>query len=211
MKLTTVLPPSPAIVRTKYRVTLTDAERSDLTRLVSTGRTAARVIAHAHVLLKADTSEPGPSWSDEQIRAAFGLGLTTIARIRRRFVDHGVDAALHRQPFRTARLRKLDGRAEAQLVAVACSAPPAGRARWTLQLRTDHLVALGVSDPLSDETVRRVLKKTSSSRGNGRCGCCRRRRTGRTWQQWRTCWTWMSDRMMPGGRRYAWTNCTSNW
>jgi transposase len=159
MKLTTVQQPPPAIIQAKYRVTLTDAERADLTRLVTTGQSAARVIAHAHVLLRADTSAPGPSWTDEQIRTAFGLSLTTIARIRRRFVDQGVDAALYRQPFRTLRPRKLDGRAEAHLVALACSAPPEGRARWTLQLLTDHLVALGVSDPISDETVRRVLKK----------------------------------------------------
>ena len=159
MKLTTVLSPPPAIIRTKYWVTLTDPERVDLTRLVTTGRAAARVIAHAHVLLKADASESGPAWSDEQIRAAFGLGLTTIARIRRRFVDQGLDGALYRLPFGTPRRRKLDGRAEAHLVALACSAPPEGRARWTLQLLTDHLVALGVSDPISDETVRRVLKK----------------------------------------------------
>jgi Homeodomain-like domain len=165
MNLTTVLLPPPAIVRAKYVVTLTAEERADLTRLVRTGRAAARVIAHAQVLPRADASTEGAHWTDEQIRDAFGLGPTTLARIRRRFVEQGVEAALQRRPTPTPRLRKLDGRAEAQLVALACSAPPQGRARWTVQLLTDHFVALGVSESVSDETVRRVLKKTNWGRG----------------------------------------------
>lgn len=154
------LPPEP-IISTKYVVTLTPEERADLTTLVRTGRRAARTILHAQVLLKADAAPGGPGWTDETIREAFGIGLTAIARIRRRFVEESLAAALERRPAHTPRPRKLDGRAEAHLVALACSAPPDGRARWTLELLTDRFVALGVSDPVSDETVRRVLKKTT--------------------------------------------------
>jgi hypothetical protein len=165
MKLLHVIPPPRAVVRTKYVVTLTDEERADLLKLTTTGRAAARAILHAQVLLKADASPGGPQWLDEDIRTAFGIGLTAIARIRRRFVEEGLEAALHRRPARTPRLGKLDGRAEAHLVALACGAPPDGRARWTLARLTERFVALGVGPAVSDETVRRVLKKTSSSRG----------------------------------------------
>lgn len=165
MELIRIIDPPSADVRSKFTVTLTEEERADLTRLVMTGHRAARTMLHAQVLLKADAAVGGPRWTDEQIRDAFGLGFSAIARIRRRFVDEGLDAAVYRRPARTPRLRKLDGRAEAHLVALSCSDPPDGRARWTLALLTDHFVALGVSPPVSDETVRRVLKQTTSSPG----------------------------------------------
>lgn len=165
MKLLHIIPPPRAIVRTKYVVTLTEAERADLTKLTTTGWAAARTILHAQVLLKADAAPGGPRWMDEDIRTAFGIGLTAIARIRRRFAEEGLEAALHRRPARTPRLGKLDGCAEAHLIALACSQPPGGQARWTLAQLTDRFIALGVNPPVSDETVRRTLKKTSSSRG----------------------------------------------
>ena len=165
MKLMRIIDPPAAVIRTKFTVTLTEEERADLTRLITTGRSAARTILHAQVLLKADAGAHGPRWRDEQIREAFGIGLTAIARIRHRFVEEGLEAALQRRPARTIRPRKLDGRAEAHLVALACSDPPEGRDRWTLALLTERFVALGVGPPVSDETVRRVLKQTSSSPG----------------------------------------------
>jgi hypothetical protein len=165
MELLTVLYPASTVVHTKHVVTLTEAERADLTKLVRTGRAAARTIQHAQVLLKTDAGPHGPRWTDEAIRTAFGVGLTAIARIRRRFVEAGVEAALHRRPAHTPRLRKLDGRAEAHLLALACSTPPDGRDRWTLALLTEHFVALGVGPAVSDETVRRLLKQTCSSPG----------------------------------------------
>jgi hypothetical protein len=165
MKLTRIIDPPSAVIRTKYTVTLRPEERAALTRLVTTGRAAARTIRHAQVLLKADAAPGGPRWTDEQIREAFGPGFTSIARVRRRFVEEGLDAALHRRPARTPRVRKLDGRAEAHLIALACSDPPEGRDRWTLALLTERFVALGVSPSVSDETVRRVLKQTTSNRG----------------------------------------------
>jgi hypothetical protein len=161
MKLLHIFMPAEPVVSTKYVVTLTDDERTNLSGLARSGRRAARTILHAQVLLNADAAPAGPGWTDERIRDAFGIGLTAIARVRRRFVEESLEAALERRPAQTPRPRKLDGRAEAHLVALACSAPPDGQARWTLQLLTDRFVALGVSDPVSDETVRRVLKKTT--------------------------------------------------
>lgn len=165
MKLVRIIDPPTAVVRTKFAVTLTEAERAALTDLVTTGRRAARTIQHAQVLLKADAAPGGPRWTDEQIHAAFGVSLKTIARIRRAIVEGGLDAALYRRRPRTSRPRKLDGRAEAHLVALACSTPPDGRDRWTLALLTERFVALGVGPPVSDETVRRTLTRTTSRPG----------------------------------------------
>ncbi len=165
MKLTRIIDPRHAVVRTKFAVALTAEERTTLTSLVSTGRGAARTLTHARVLLKADAGPAGPGWTDEQIRDALDVSLKTIARVRRACVDHGLDAALYRRPPHTPRPRKLDGRAEAHLLALQCSPPPKGYERWTLQLLTDRFVELGVSPSVSDETVRRTLKQTTSSPG----------------------------------------------
>ncbi len=165
MKLEHIIDPPHAVVRTKFAVTLTEEDRATLTSLLMRGRAAARTLAHARVLLKADAAGGGPGWTDEQIRDALDVSLSTIARIRRAFVDHGVEVALHRRQPQAARPRKLDGRAEAHLVALQCSPPPKGYKRWTLRLLTDRFVELRLSPPVSDETVRRTLKQTSSSRG----------------------------------------------
>ncbi len=165
MNLTRIIDPPDAVIRHKFTVHLTSAERADLTRLVGTGRHAARTLAHARVLLQTDCGPGGPAWTDEQIRAALGVSMSTIARIRRAFVEWGLDGALHRKPPSVPKAKKLDGRAEAHLIALHCSPPPEGQKRWTLALLTEHFVALEVSPPVSDETVRRTLKQTASSRG----------------------------------------------
>ena len=165
MKRVRIIDPPSAVIRTKFTVTLTEEERTDLNRLVTTGRRAARTIRHAPVLLTADVGSAGPRWPDAQIREAFALGFPAITRIRRRFVADGLDAAVQRRAARTPRLRTLDGRAEAHLVALACSAPPAGRDRWTLEVLTDRFLARGVSPPVSDETVRRTLQQPTSRPG----------------------------------------------
>jgi hypothetical protein len=165
MKLIGIIDPPDAIIHHKYIVHLTPEERTELTRLVSTGRHAARTLTHARVLLQTDSGPDGPGWTDEQIRVALGVSGSTIARIRGAFVERGMDAALHRQPSAVPKAKKLDGRAEAHLIALHCSPPPQGRDRWTLALLTDHFVSLGVSGPVSDETVRRTLKQTGSSHG----------------------------------------------
>src|SRR5262245_3633750 len=150
----------------KYLVTLTPEEREQLAGLLSAGKRSALTLARARILLKADQADGGPAWPDDRIAEALDCGLRTVERARRRFVERGLEAALGRKKQdRPSRQRKLDGRAEARLIALACSPPPDGRAAWTLQLLADKLVELRVVDTVCDETVRRRLKKTRSSRG----------------------------------------------
>ena len=150
----------------KYKVTLTAEERQQLSELIAAGKAAAQKLAHARVLLKADAADGGPAWPDARIAEAVEVSIATVERLRQRFVEHGLEAALGRKkPDRPSRPRKLDGHAEARLIALACSAPPEGRTEWTMQLLADKLVELQVVDAVCDETVRRVLKKTRSSRG----------------------------------------------
>jgi transposase len=150
----------------KYLVTLTPDERDHLTALISAGKRSALTLTRARILLKADQAPGGPAWEDARIAEALDCGLRTVERVRERFVEQGVEAALARKKQdRPSRERKLDGQAEARLVALACSEPPLGRARWTLRLLADKLVELEVVDTVSTETVRQVLKKTNSSRG----------------------------------------------
>jgi transposase len=155
----------------KYLVTLTDEERAHLTGLVSAGKRSALTITRARILLKADQAAGGPAWDDARIAEALDCGRRTIERVRQRFVDRGLEQALGRKPQgRPSRERKFDGAAEARLIALACSAPPRGRKCWTMKLLADKLVELEVFESVSDETVRRVLKKTNSSRTGGSSG-----------------------------------------
>lgn len=149
----------------RYRVTLTADERQQLQQRLAAGRAAARSLMHARVLLKADEGPDGPAWIDAQICEALEVGDTTVERVRRRFVEDGLDVALGRKPSRRVYQRKLDGEQEAQLIALACSPPPLGRRQWSLRLLADRLVELRFVDGVSYETVRQVLKKTSSSPG----------------------------------------------
>ncbi len=150
----------------KYKVTLTAEERLQLSDLIATGKAAARRLAHARALLQADAAAGGPAWTDARIAEAVDLSRATVERIRQRFVEQGLEAALGRKrQDRPSRQPTLDGRAEARLIALACSAPPGGRKEWTLQLLADKLVELAVVDTIGDEAVRRALKKTRSSRG----------------------------------------------
>jgi transposase len=150
----------------KYKVTLTPDERQQLSALIAAGKAAAEKLAHARILLKADAADGGPAWPDARIAEAVEVSIATVERVRQRFVEQGLEAALTRkQRDRPGRQRKLDGAAEARLIALACSAPPAGRQEWTMQLLADRLVELQVVDAVCGETVRRVLKKTRSSRG----------------------------------------------
>lgn len=164
MKLQRILhtdsPPRP----TKHAVSLTPADRRMLQRLVATGRASARTLTHARILLKADRAPGGAGWTDEQIRAALDVSLSTIVRVRRTWGQQGLDRALYRRPPTLTRPPKVDGRQEAHLVTLACSTPPPGQARWTLRLLTDRFIELN-GTIVSDETVRRILKKTNSSRG----------------------------------------------
>ena len=145
----------------RYRVTLTRPERQGLQQLISRGKADARKLAHARILLQADEAEGGPGRTDEQIASALDTATRTVERIRERFVEQGLDAALLPRPSKRVYARKLDGRQEAKLIALACSKPPAGKARWTLRLLADEMVELDVVDSLSHETVRQTLKRTS--------------------------------------------------
>ncbi len=148
----------------KYIVRLTDTERGLLEGLINTGKGAARTLTHARILLKADCGPDGPAWTDAMISTALDVSIPTIERVRRTLVLEGFDAALQRRPA-PPRQRKLDGRQEAHLIALACSPAPEGHQRWTLHLLADRLVELEALDGLAPETVRQILKKTSSSRG----------------------------------------------
>jgi len=148
----------------KYVVELTSEERRQLEGLVKKGKVAGYKIRHAQMLLKADQGKQGPGWRDKQIAQAFGSHLTTVERLRKRFVEQGLEAALERNK-RQNYTCKLDGDAEARLITIACGEPPEGRNEWTLRLLADRLVELSVVDSISHMTVSRTLKKTNSSPG----------------------------------------------
>ena len=148
----------------KYRVTLTDEERVELQRMISRGKSDARVLARAHALLLADESANRVGQRDEEIAAALHLSVRTVERLRERFVEEGLPAALRPKRTRRVYTRLLDGRQEARLIALACSKPPQGKRRWTLRLLAEQMVELRHADTVSHETVRQVLKKTNSSR-----------------------------------------------
>src|SRR2546430_1971209 len=170
----------------KYRVTLTADERNALEKLVSVGRAAARKLTHARMLLLADTSH-GLEQIDDQIVLALGTSLRSVERIRKRFVTEGIDTAINPkpQPPRPDKI-KIKGDMEQQLVHLACSDPPQGRCHWTLQLLADELVVLGLVDRVGIETVRKALKKTTSSRGLLKPGASRRTRTLSMSGAWKT-------------------------
>jgi transposase len=152
-------------MRKKYIVRLSQAERATLSNVIAIGQSPARKLTHARILLKADQGEGGPNWHDDAIMAALDVSRSTVERIRRRCVVEGLETALTHRPHRTGHPRRLDGKQEAQLIALACSAPPKGRDGWTLRLLADKMVELQFADALSYETVRRTLKKTNSSHG----------------------------------------------
>lgn len=148
-----------------YRVKLSQEERIRLESFVKKGKVSAKTRRAAQILLKADEGDFGPSWIDSQISEALDVSIPTIERYRERLVTQGLDAALTRViPDRSHR-KKIDGKTEAHLIALACSEPPAGRASWSLQLLTDRLIELNYFDSISKETVRQTLKKMKLSLG----------------------------------------------
>jgi transposase len=151
--------------RKQHVVRLTPAERAELRALVATGVIPARTQTHARILLKCDAGTAGPRWSDAQVAAAVDVSARTVARVRARFSAQGLAAALARKPPDRVYRRKLDRAQEARLVAIACTVPPPGQARWSLRLLAQRLVELEVVAGISPETVRATLKKTPSSRG----------------------------------------------
>ena len=151
--------------QTKDAVYLTEAERAQLRSLVGSGVAPARLLTRARILRTADHGEGGAAWADVAIAGALEVHPTTVARVRRQVVEQGLEATLERKRPDRVSARTFDGRAEAHLVALTCSDPPAGHERWTVRLLADELVRLEVVEAVSYETVRRTLQQTTSSRG----------------------------------------------
>ena len=151
-------------MKKKYPVILSETERDDLKRLIATGTAPARKLTHARILLKADEAQEGPGWVDEEVAEAVEVSQPTVCRVRKQYFEEGIEAALNRRAPNRHYHRKIDGEQEARLVALACSEPPEGRARWSLRLLADKLIELEIVDEeVSYQTVRRTLKKTPSS------------------------------------------------
>lgn len=148
----------------RFPVTLTDTERDHLKHLIAAGTESSRKLTHARILLKADQGTGGPAWTDDAIAETVEVSQPTVARIRRQYVEEGLEAALNRRPPTREYVRKLDGAQEARLIALACGKSHKGLDRWTLRLLADKLVELEVVDEISYQTVRRALKKTNSGR-----------------------------------------------
>ena len=149
-------------MNTKYPVVLGDEQRQHLEKITSSGKVPARQMKRAQILLKSDVQV---NWPYEQIMEAFDVSAVTIAKVRKTFVEQGLEAALQRKKPDREYEHILDGEGEAHLIALACSEPPAGRAKWSLRLLQDRFVKLGHADSISYETIRRVLKKTNSNPG----------------------------------------------
>ena len=158
-------------MKKRYIVTLTAEERKTLLQMIRAGHEKARKLTRARILLKADQGEDGPAWTDQRISQALEVGVATVERLRRRFVEEGFEPCLQRRPDSNPRQRqKLDGHQEAQLIALVCGDPPAGRSQWSLRLLADKLVELRVVETISHVTVHRTLKKTHSNRGRKKRG-----------------------------------------
>ena len=149
----------------RYRVKLTAEEREELKALTTKGRVSARKQMHGRILLQCDECREDGGRTDGEIAEALGIGVSTVVRVRRRYVEEGLEAALNRKEQLNRRAKVLDGEAEARLVAIACGDPPEGYARWSLRLLADRLVECEIVDGVSRETVRRTLKKTTLNRG----------------------------------------------
>ena len=161
----------------KYIVKLSEAERSDLQTLINKGKSPAKRLLKARILLKADASEHGEGWSDGQIIKALDTNISMVTRVRQQFVEEGLEAVLSRkQRAAPARTPIFDGEKEARLTALACSTPPEGHARWSLRLLETKVVELGIVERASDTTIQRTLKKTRSSRTAASTGSFRPRR-----------------------------------
>lgn len=149
----------------KYIIKLTPEERRMLEQLTNTGKSPAYKVNHARILLKADIGTEDGGWTDETISIALDMSISTIERVRRLFVEQGIEAALSRQTSQKRKYHKLDGEQEAHLIAIACTQAPEGQARWTLRLLAQRLVELEIVDSISHETVRQTLKKTNLNLG----------------------------------------------
>ena len=149
----------------KYHVSLTEPEREQLTRLSVSQRHSARERKRARILLLADVHAPDGGKKDQEIAASVRANAITVSRVRRRFCEENLTAALHHKEQEKRKERRLDGKGEAHLIALTCSAPPEGHKRWGLHLLKDTLIEQRIVDTISHEAVRQTLKKMNSNRG----------------------------------------------
>ena len=169
------------IIVKKYVVRLSDDERQQLATLIRKGSSPAQRLMKARILLKADVSEGGEGWSDNQIIEALETSPSMVYRVRKQLVEEGFEALLSRKPRAAPAVPRIfDGEKEAKLIALACSKPPKGRARWTLRLLEKKVVELNIVDRASDSTIGRTLKKTSLSPISNSNGSFRRKPTARS-------------------------------
>ena len=148
----------------KFVVRLSVEERAELEALIGKGKSPAKRLLKARILLKADVSEAGPGWSDSEIIVALETSASMVYRVRKQLVEQGLQAVLSRKAAVRPSVRRIfDGESEARLIALACSEPPAGHAHWSLRLLEDKVVELGIVERASDSTIGRVLKKTLSN------------------------------------------------
>jgi Homeodomain-like domain len=171
----------------KYIVRLSTEEQAQLSQMIRRGKAAARALLPARILLQADTGLEAPAGSDEAIGEALEGPATTVARVRQRFVEEGLEAALRPQPTMRRYECKRDGPAEAHLLALACGPAPEGQTRWTLRLLADQLVELRQVPSISHETIRQVLKKTNYSRTGSNTGRFHPSTMPPLWPRWKTC------------------------
>jgi transposase len=164
--------------RKKYVVELTEEEREILEKTARKG--SGGKSRHAYILLKASEN-----WKDERIAEAYNVSVSTIERVRQRFVEEGLEAALSRKPTSRVYRRKIEGEEEAHLIALACSDPPEGRAEWTMQLLADKMVELNYVESISDETIRRVLNKNELKPWQKKNGASRRSKMPPSSAKWK--------------------------
>jgi Homeodomain-like domain len=155
----------------KYVVRLSAEEREQLEMLIRKGKGPARRLLKGRILLKADVSDAGPGWSDSRVIEALDTSASMVYRVRKQLVEESFEAVLSRKQRATPAVERIfDGEKEAKLIALACSKPPKGRARWTLRLLENKVVELGIVDRASDSTIHRTLKKTLSNHIAGSAG-----------------------------------------
>jgi transposase len=162
----------------KYTVHLNKSEREDLMAIISKGSHSSQTFRSAYILLNCDEGKYAGKITNEQISKVLKIGMRTIDRVKKRFVEEGMDATLERKPTSRIYDVKADGDVEAKLVTLCCSEPPKGYAKWSLRLLADKMVELKYTESISYETVRRVLKKTTLNPGKSKVGLLRLRKTG---------------------------------
>ena len=195
----------------KYVVRLSAGEREHLQALIRKGKSPAKRLLKARILLKADVSEAGEGWSDSAISVALDTSINNIGRLRRRLVEEGLEAALKRKHNpNSARKRIFDGAAEAKLIALTCSPAPEGFARWSLRLLEEKVVELNIVKQVSDNTIGRTLKKRAQTSPQSAMGDPAGRQRPASSPPWKTCWKLTRSRAIPIARSCVWMKPPNN-